>query len=68
MEGKRGRVNQRIMLLCDIKTNETYEMIKRRVLNRESLKETGCLEPALEQNTNDDEVHSIYSHFIYSTS
>ena len=30
MKGKRGKPN--IMLLDDIKTNETYEMIKRRAL------------------------------------
>ena len=30
MEGKRGRGKTRIMLLDDIKTNETYKMIKRK--------------------------------------
>ena len=36
MEGKRGRGKSRIMLLDDIKTNEIYEMIKRKALDRES--------------------------------
>ena len=36
MEGKRGRGKSRIMLLNDIKTNETYEMTKRRALDRDS--------------------------------
>ena len=36
MIGKRGRGKSRIMLLNDINTNETYEMIARIALNRES--------------------------------
>ena len=36
MEGKRERGKPCIMLLNDIKTNETYKMIKRRALDRES--------------------------------
>ena len=36
MEGKIRRGKPRIMLLDDIKTNETYEMIKRRALDREN--------------------------------
>ena len=33
MKGMRGRVKARIMLLDDIKPNDTYEMIKRRGLD-----------------------------------
>ena len=36
MEGKRGRGKPSIILLDDIKTNDTHEMIKRRALNREN--------------------------------
>ena len=54
MEGKRGRVKPRIMMLDDIKADETYAKIKRRAMDREC-GETRCLEPALKQNTNDDE-------------
>ena len=36
VEWKRGRGESRIMLLDDIKPNETYEMIRRRALDRES--------------------------------
>ena len=50
MEGKRGRGKLRIMLLDDIKTNKTHEMIK---LWIEKVGEIGCLEPALEQSNND---------------
>ena len=35
MEGKRGRGKPRIMMLDDIKADETYEKIKRRVTDRE---------------------------------
>ena len=55
MEGKRGRVKPRIMMLDDIKADETCEKIKRRAMDRE-FGETGCLEPAFKQNTNDDEI------------
>ena len=36
MEVKRGRGKPRIMLLNDSKTDETYEMIKRKALIMES--------------------------------
>ena len=36
MEGKRGRGKPRIMMLDHIKADETYEMIKRRAMDRES--------------------------------
>ena len=42
------------MLLDDIKTNETYEIIKYRVWI-DKVRETGRLEPVFEQSTNDDE-------------
>ena len=51
IEGK-GKPN--IMLLDDIKGDETYEKIKRRAMDRKF-----CLEPGLKQNTNDDEYHKI---------
>ena len=35
MEGKRGRGKPRIMMLDDIKADETYEKIKRRAMDRE---------------------------------
>ena len=54
MEWKRERGTPHMMLLDDIKTNENYQMIKRRALDRES-RINGCLEPALKQNTDDVE-------------
>ena len=36
IEGKRGRGNPCIMFFDDIKTDDTYEMIKCRALNSES--------------------------------
>ena len=47
-DGWKGR-KKPIMLLDDIKTNETYEMIKRRALDRENWRRNWM--PALEQNT-----------------
>ena len=35
MEGKRGRGKSRIMMLDDIKADETYEKIKHRAMDRE---------------------------------
>ena len=35
MEGKRGRGKPSIMMLDDIKADETYEKIKRRAMDRE---------------------------------
>ena len=35
MEGKRGRGKPRIMMLDDIKADETYEKIMRRAMDRE---------------------------------
>ena len=38
MEGKRGRGEPRIMMLDDIKADETYEKIKRRAMDRECMR------------------------------
>ena len=38
MEGNKGREKSRIMMLDNIKANQTYEMIKRRAVDRESWK------------------------------
>ena len=46
LEGKRERGKQRIMMLDDIKADETYEKTKRRAMDRE----TGCLEPAFKHH------------------
>ena len=58
MEGMRGRGKPRIMTLDDIVAHETYEKIKRGAMDRECWRKCRmgkCLEPALEQNTNDDD-------------
>ena len=59
MEGKRGRGMPRIMMLDEIKADETNEKIKRRAIDRELdswiVGETGFLEPAFMQSTNNDD-------------
>ena len=52
----KGRGKPHIMMLDDIVAHETYENIRRKA---ENIGETGCLEPALEQNTNDNVVFEI---------
>ena len=48
MEEKKDRVKPRIILLNHIKAGESYEKI-------ENVGETGCLEHAYKQKTNDDD-------------
>ena len=53
------------MMLDDIKADETCVKIKRRAMDRE-FGETGCLEPAFKQNTNDDDDHTMRFRLSYS--
>ena len=46
MKGKRERGKSRIILLDEIKNNDTYEMIYEIYLNLYKFGEVGCLEPA----------------------
>ena len=63
MEGKRGRGKLRIMMLYDIKSDETHEKIEPWI---ENVGETGCIEPAFKQNTNhDDDAQNLFYCFYF---
>ena len=61
LEGKRGRGKSRIMMLDDIKADETYEKIKRRAMDRECWRNwmpRSCFQA--EHQYDDDDIINTY--------
>ena len=56
MECKKGRGKPRIMMLDDIKADETYEKIKRQAMVRECWRQWMPRTTCSNQNTNHDDV------------